>query len=158
MKWFHLFAFMVVFMIPVSAYSQEGYIQEIREDGLLMEQHLFAPDSTLVKSIHYIYDTQGNLMMDITYAYGHIGVVETRSVGIYKKGRLTSRQLYSSDDLLLFKDKFYYNRHGDLSRRKQTNYEEEKSTTTIERRHYTYKNDTISSARYFINGTLYYSK
>lgn len=152
---------MLFFALSVStaSFAQEYITKDSIDDGFLYEQQRLSLDSTLLCSRHYVYDNYGALIMVIQYNYKvDERVVEGRNIEIYKHGRIVSRQEYTADDMLLFEEILRYNRYGDLKRRKQINYEAEKPMVTIERRKYTYKKGIATSARYYINGELYFSR
>ncbi|MCR4828567.1 MAG: hypothetical protein K5864_03790 [Bacteroidales bacterium] len=129
--------------------------------GDLVEVRHFNMRGQLVSSVHYIYAADARLLQTVAYGYGSdTAIVTTRTVSKYnKKERLTKVEQYSADELLLMKEQYKYDKHGNLTRRTQTFYSEEGTkTTTVERRSYVYdKQKNWTSCTYYNNGRHYYT-
>ena len=127
-------------------------------DDTLVCRLTYRSDSTVASSEHRVYDEKSTLAVTITYTYDERGVVDTRQLCSFNRQRqLIQRMIYSADDVLLMEERFKYDRHGNLTKREQTTYEDEQPMTTIETRRYSYHKDgTIENCEYYINGQLYY--
>lgn len=129
--------------------------------GDLVEVRYFNMRGQLVSSVHYIYAAGGRLLQTVAYGYGRdTAIVATRTVSYYKKKeRLTKVEQYSADELLLMKEQYKYDKHGNMTRRTQTFYGDDGTkTTTVERRSYVYdKQKNWTSCSYYNNGKHYYT-
>lgn len=128
-------------------------------DGNVFCEAEYDASSRLLRTFHYIYDREGRRAAAVVYSYGDSSFVETRTLEQYDShGRLLKRYQYTADEMLIFKETYSYNRRGDLRKRVQISYETAQPSRTVETRRYGYDaSGVLISARYYLDGTLYYT-
>ncbi len=129
-------------------------------DGDIVESRQYDLKGRLAISAHYIYAEGGNLVQHIEYTYDpDSNVVSKRTVYSYDKHeRLVKMEQYTADELLLCSEKRKYDRRGNLVKRTQVFYSDEGTSTTVEKRSYTFdKHGNWTQCRYALNGKHLYT-
>lgn len=110
------------------------------------------------QSSHPVFDADGRLAVIIAYGYDSAGVVCLRTVADYDRhGRIEKKFFYTADDLLLVKELYRYDRHGNMTWKKQSFYEDDEEWVNVEERKYDYARDgTVMRVRFFSNGNEYF--
>lgn len=149
---------LLVLLLMAGRLMAQTEIVPIESDGPFVISAVEKLQERVLRSFHYIYDSEGMKAACIIYAYDELGVVESRTLEHYRKGRLAVRMQYSSDEVLLFEERFSYDSHGSLKKRIQICYEEAEPVKTVETRRYRYGSDGRPvSAHYYLDGQEYYS-
>ncbi|MBQ0015353.1 MAG: hypothetical protein KBT04_00005 [Bacteroidales bacterium] len=112
----------------------------------------------LVRSFHDIYDQDGVLSVQVSYAYDSAGVVEYRYLTAYNASRqVVTKEQYTADDVLVYSESNKYDRRGNRVRSDRRYYFDQQVERVVETRKYSYdKSGKVERCQYYMNGKLYY--